>query len=57
MRRSISERERDKLAGDVAALQSLDVAQLRARWRTFYGTEAPSHLSRDLLIRAVAYRR
>jgi hypothetical protein len=40
----------------IAALQSFDVAQLRARWRTLYKTAAPSRFSRDLLMRAVAYR-
>jgi Protein of unknown function (DUF2924) len=30
--------------------------QLRARWKLLYETEAPPHLSRDLLRRAVAYR-
>jgi hypothetical protein len=39
MSRSLSEREREKLAGEIAALQSLDVEQLKARWRTLYQTE------------------
>jgi len=56
MSRSFSEQGRGKLASEIAALQSLDVAQLRARWRTLYQTEAPSRFSRDLLTRAVAYR-
>ena len=56
MSRSLSEREREKLAGEIAALQSLDVEQLKTRWRTLYGTEGPSRFSRDLLMRAVAYR-
>jgi len=56
MSRSFSEHGRGKLASEIAALQSLDVAQLRARWRTLYQTEAPSRFSRDLLRRAVAYR-
>jgi DUF2924 family protein len=54
MSRSFSKRV--KLTGEIAALQSLDVAQLKARWRSLYQNEAPSRLSRDLLIRAVAYR-
>ena len=56
MSRSLSEREREKLTGEFAALQSLDVEQLKARWRTLYQTEAPTRFSHDLLIRAVAYR-
>ena len=56
MSRSWSEREREKLTGEIATLQSLDVEQLRARWRTLYQTEAPTRFSRDLLMRAVTYR-
>jgi hypothetical protein len=56
MDRSVSEREREKLAGEIAGLQSLDVEQLKGRWRTLYQTEAPARFSRDLLIGAVAYR-
>ena len=56
MSRSLSERERAKLAGEIATLHSLDVEQLKARWRILYGSEAPSRFSRDLLIGAVAYR-
>ena len=56
MSRSLSERKREKLTGEIAALQSLNVEQLKARWRTLYQTEAPIRFSRDLLLRAVAYR-
>jgi Protein of unknown function (DUF2924) len=56
MSRSLSEREREKLAGEIAGLQSLDVEQLKVRWRTLYQTEAPTRFSRELLMRAVAYR-
>jgi hypothetical protein len=56
MSRSFSEPERAALAGEIAALQTLDIEQLRARWRTLYKTEAPSRFSRDLLMGAVAYR-
>jgi Protein of unknown function (DUF2924) len=56
MSRSLSEREREKLAGEIAALQLLDVEQLKARWRTLYQTEAPTRFSRELLMRAAAYR-
>jgi hypothetical protein len=56
MSRSLSEREREKLAGEIAALQSLDVEKLKVRWRTLYQTEAPTRFSRELLMRAVAYR-
>ena len=56
MSRWFSERERQKLTGEIAGLQSLDVEQVKARWRTLYQSEAPTRLSRDLLLRAVAYR-
>jgi hypothetical protein len=56
MSRSFTEHKREKLALDIAALQTLDVAQLRARWRALYTTEAPRRSSHDLLLRAVAYR-
>ena len=56
MSRSFSEHKREKLARDISALQALDVAQLRARWRALYTTEAPERSSHDLLRRAVAYR-
>src|ERR1700730_5325916 len=54
MIRSLSERE--KLAGEIAGLQSLDVEQPKARWRTLYRSEAPSRFRRELLMRGVAYR-
>jgi len=56
MSRSLTEHRRERLASEIAALQSLDVERLRARWRALYQTEAPSRFSRDLLLRAVAYR-
>ena len=40
----------------LARLPTLDLGELRQQWRGLYKAEAPSHFSRDLLIRAVAYR-
>ncbi len=40
----------------VAGLEILSTADLRARWQRSYGQPAPNHASRDLLLRAVAYR-
>ncbi len=64
--RKVSDKEREKLCAEIAGLGSLDLSQLRARWKLLsrrqrktvsgYETEAPPHLSRDLLRRAVAYR-
>jgi hypothetical protein len=56
MSRSLSQHEREKLTDEIGALYSLDVEQLKARWRTLYQTQAPTRFSRELLLRAVAYR-
>jgi len=37
-------------------LPELDIGELRQRWRGLYKAVAPPHLSRELLVRAVAYR-
>src|ERR1700720_1964402 len=54
--RKISDKEREKLSAEVAGLESLDLKQLRSQWKLLYEIEAPPHLSRDLIRRAVAYR-
>ena len=54
--RKVSDKERKELSAEIASLESLDLNQLRARWKLLYETEAPPHLSRDWLRRAVAYR-
>jgi hypothetical protein len=56
MARPLSEQQRERLAAEIAALEALDAEQLKARWRALYDTEAPVRFSRDLLLRAVAYR-
>jgi hypothetical protein len=40
----------------LARLPELDFGELRQQWRALYKTEASPHLSRELLLRAVAYR-
>ena len=40
----------------LARLPELDLGRLRQQWRTLYKAEASPHLSRELLVRAVAYR-
>ena len=40
----------------LARLPTLDLGPLRQPWRGLYKAEAPLHFSRDLLMRAVAYR-
>jgi len=40
----------------IMALEALTTADLRIEWRRLYRTTPPTRLSRDLLIRGVAYR-
>ena len=56
MTRNVPDKERQKLSAEIALLESVDDDQLRARWKILYETEAPARFSRDLLMRAVAYR-
>lgn len=44
------------LAHEIALLRQATSADLRKRWRVLYRTELPWRISRDLLIRALAYR-
>src|SRR5277367_6791274 len=44
------------LAHEIAALRKATPAELRERWRALYCTEPPRRISRDLLVRALAYR-
>ena len=46
----------NQLAQELAALFALSVKHLKDRWRSVYGTEPPSRISRELLTRALAYR-
>jgi Protein of unknown function (DUF2924) len=55
MKRKISV-TRSALACEIAALPEATTVGLKERWRALYGTEAPRRISRDLLIRALAYR-
>src|SRR6516164_6827079 len=40
----------------LSRLPTLDLGELRQQWRGLYKTQAPRHFSRELLVRAVAYR-
>ena len=40
----------------LSRLSELNLGELRQQWRILYKTEASPHLSRELLVRAVAYR-
>src|SRR6266446_5047010 len=49
-------RQKDVSREALARLPKLDIRELREEWRRLYKTDASRHLSRELLIRAVAYR-
>src|SRR5215469_3815837 len=40
----------------LARLPTLNLGELRQQWRGLYKVAAPAHFSRELLMRAVAYR-
>jgi hypothetical protein len=40
----------------LSRLPTLEIAELRQQWRSLYKTQAPPNFSRELLVRAVAYR-
>lgn len=41
---------------EIGALADLDIAALRNHWLRYYGTMAPKHMSRELMVQAIAYR-
>ncbi len=47
---------RSALVREIEELQKATSANLKERWRALYGSAAPRRISRDLLIRALAYR-
>ena len=49
-------KSRDAISRELASLRSLPIKQLKQLWRSLYGSEPPRRISRELLIRAVAYR-
>jgi hypothetical protein len=44
------------IENEIAHLRGLDLAGLRARWRSLTGRAAPPHLPKTLLLRVLAYR-
>jgi len=44
------------LVDEIRKLKRATAAELKQRWRALYGSEPPRRISRDLLMRAVAYR-
>ena len=49
-------RQKDVCREALSRLPKLDIHELREEWRVLYKTDVSPHLSRELLIRAVAYR-
>lgn len=45
-----------EITAQLAALQAMDVQDLRIRWRRLFRKPAPDHLPRYLLVRMIAYR-
>jgi Protein of unknown function (DUF2924) len=41
---------------EIASLQGLAIHDLRIAWRRVHASEPPARLSRDLMVRAIAYR-
>jgi len=56
MREQSSGRQGDRISAEIATLESLDIKDLKSRWSALYDTEPPPRISRELLIRAIAYR-
>jgi Protein of unknown function (DUF2924) len=44
------------LAAEFAGLECVSLVELREAWRRLYQTPPPARLSRDLLLRGIAYR-
>ena len=45
----------DDVEQDIARLRALDRLALLERWRSLFGRDAPAHLSRPLMEKAIAY--
>jgi len=53
---AVTGRRTDVSREALSRLPKLDIHELREEWRRLYTIDASPHLSRGLLIRAVAYR-
>jgi len=56
MKDQSSSNQTEQISAQIAALASLDLKDLKLRWRDLYDTEPPPRSSRELLTRAIAYR-
>lgn len=48
--------DRETLDAEIARVRDLGIAELRRRWQTAFGRQAPPHLPRHLIFRVLAYR-
>ncbi|MEE1656749.1 DUF2924 domain-containing protein [Microvirga sp. CF3062] len=48
--------KQQEVESELAVLVSVDIHELRVRWRRLFRTKAPEHLSRALLVRILSYR-
>ena len=46
----------ETLAAEIASLSTLDIHELRERWKTMYGKAPSREIGRSFLTRAIAYR-
>ena len=53
---SRKQRARKLLASDLAALPDLSHNELKERWSDLFGSACPPGMSRNILVRAIAYR-
>ena len=53
---SRKQRARKPLASDLAALHDLSHNELKERWSDLFGSTCPPGMSRNILVRAIAYQ-
>ncbi len=53
---SMTDRRNDLSKEALSRLPELGIGEIRQQWRGLYKAEAPPQLSRELLVRAIAYR-
>lgn len=46
----------NNVAEQIAALENINLAELRKRWTRMFGASVPKGLSQDMLIRGIAYK-
>jgi hypothetical protein len=56
MKRKVTAAALEQLMADLASLPHLSFKQLKRQWQDLYGNQPPQRISRELLMRAIAYR-